>query len=115
MSKPFRTIKKSAAKSSVSRKTLRSAVKKTSSAAKKGTSTAAKKSARAAKKSGQVVKRGAAKKSVKKSGKNSAGSRHAVETKPELINQYLHQPSIIRPATVGAWPSLRTAFGSKAR
>ena len=110
MSKSVRTIKKSAAKSSVSRKTLRSAVKKTSSAAKKSSWSAAKKSGHSAKKGASVAKRGTAKKGVKE----STGS-HAGGSKMERFDQYLHQPSIIRPATSGTWTSLRNLFGSKDR
>lgn len=111
MSKSFRTIKKSTAKSSVSRKTLRSAVKKTSSSAKKGMWTAAKKSASAAKTGNSVAKKGAAKKSAKK----GAVYGQVVETKAALISQYLHQPSIIRPAMSGSGMALRNVVGSKVR
>jgi hypothetical protein len=111
VSKAFRTIKKSAAKSSVSRKTLRSAVKKTSSAAKKGTWAATKKSGTGAKKGGSVAKKGAG----KKASKNGAVHGHVVETKTALIHRYLHQPSIIRPALSSGETSLRNAVGSKVR
>ena len=108
MAKSLRTIKKSAAKSSVSRKTLRAAVKKTSSAAKKGSWSAAKKPGHSAKKGASATKRDAAKKGAKKHTGNHVGG-----SKMERFDQYLHQPSIIRPATSSTWTSLRKLFGSK--
>jgi hypothetical protein len=110
VSKLYRTIKKSAAKSSVSRKTLRSAVKRSASTVKKGT-WSAKKSGHAAKKGASLGKRGAA----KKGGKKRASYGQMVEAKPDLITQYLHQSSVIRPAKADALTSPRTVFGSKAR
>jgi hypothetical protein len=85
--KSLRTIKKSAAKSSVSRSKLRSAVEQTSSSANKGRS-----------------------KKIKAFGKKkttvSAGS----------VSAFVHQPSIIRPmGTLGSWAGIASFVGSKDR
>lgn len=111
MAKSLRTIKKSAAKSSVSRSKLRSAVKKASSAAKTDKTFTAKKAGHAAKKGGvKSAKKGSRKKSV---GKHSASSPQS--SKADLMNAYVHQPSVIRPVFGSVWTPARTFFGSKGK
>lgn len=111
VSKSLRTIKKSAAKSSVSRSKLRSAVKKASSAGKMSETVLAKKVSRSAKKVGaKVAKKGGGKKST---AKQLPGSPKL--SKADLISAYVHQPSIIRPVSSGSWTSAPTFIGSKDR
>ena len=94
MSKPFRTIKKSAAKSSVSRKTLRSAVKKSSSE-KKGSSSAEKPAgAYVTKTRSSAAEKAGAKKSAKNS---TTGRAKELKLAPAVLSEYLNQRSVIRP------------------
>ena len=90
MRKPIRTVKKSAAKSSVSRKTLRSAVKK-SSGSKKGVTLAAKTKSRAANETASKAERSG------KTVKRDVITGGFIAAKNDLIREYVRQPSIIRP------------------
>lgn len=103
MRKPIRTIKRSAAKSSVSRAVLLSAVK--SAAAKSGQTSRSEPTAKAgsflskrssaAKKSSSAVKKktGGVK---KKTARNSSSGTLKRSLSEGLIQQMVHQPSVIR-------------------
>lgn len=95
----MRTIKKSAAKSSVSRSVLRSAVKKSSGSAKKTSwGWAAKK---------KSAKKGGARKSAPKAKK---GSNYA-----SVAGDWVHQPSVIREPKAKVWRPFGLPIGSNDR
>lgn len=96
MPKNTRTIKKSAAKSSVSRSVLRSAVKKSSGSAKKKAWGWAAKKTQAAKKAGAR--------------KSSPGAKPSSSTV-----DWVHQPSVIREPGPKVWRPLGALIGPKSR
>ena len=100
VSKSFRTIKKSAAKSSVSRSKLRTAVKKSSSPGKAYSFSA--------KKASHATKKGDARKPA---AKKASGHRKSLNATDALV----HQPSVIRPVATSTWSTPRRPFGSKVR
>jgi hypothetical protein len=103
MAKSLRTIKKSAAKSSVSRSKLRSAVRATSGAS------VTKSVAGSQKKVRSSAKQGAAK-------KPGANSKKKATAKAKSVSAFVRQPSIIRPlAGPDAWDDLESFFGPKTR
>jgi hypothetical protein len=128
MRKPIRTIKRSAAKSSVSRAVLVSAVK--SAAAKSGHTSKSESTAKAgsftskagsftskrfsaAKKSSSGVKKktgGVKKKSTRNSSGGTLNSKQSLSER--LIQQMVHQPSVIRrPESSTAKPTKSMGFG----